>query len=226
MKHLISICFLLTTFIANAQIAKGDKMIGLSISYIKTTRSDGSINQPVNSSTYQNFKTKLSTSYFISNNIAVGFGLGYSNYNYREIYNKGDNISKSKESGISPFIMSKYMLKLGGNFYYSPMAQIYYRKVNDNSERYYKPTNTTEKNSGKGNEYGAIINPLQFGVLVKNRFFIELSMADIFFQNSKSEDKSPSNVVTTKKYNYFGVNLPFNYSEGSSPIEVSVSFKF
>jgi len=107
--------FLLTIQFSNAQTTTGTQNIGLNLSYYSTKANMLFINPGYPTLTYINRNSNLgigpSYSWFIANNLDIGGGLSYSNYNNSNSGNENVNPVResNKEWGATGFIR-KYLL--------------------------------------------------------------------------------------------------------------------
>lgn len=221
MKNQIKFHFILVFCIAslsaNAQIEKGKKIIGLGLSFYND-KEDNTLDR-IAKETSSNLSTSLSGAYLVSNSLSIDLGVEYSHYTSKNTDYVPGFYRKSVNNGFSPNVFVKYFKNISGQFYYSPKATVYIS--NYKSESFYKQDTATPETSStsKTNSAEISLSPMQFGFLINNKFFIELSFATISYENQKNTSNSGI-------YNYQTVNSKFQFDLPTNYTQVSFSMLF
>lgn len=221
-------------FTANAQTEKGKNFINGSVGFSSSDKDFGTINGNSALSNYatktKNFNIMPNFGHFVSNNLAIGLGIGYQNIKTTNIssdftissINYSSQISKQNSINFAPFI--RYYInvvekfKFFGQFNpsigfgkgeylnsqsYSSGSQI----INNSSESDYKFTT-----------YGAAINP-GFAFFPSKRWAIEFSFPLISYAKIKPKDQGTNSVV-------LGTSEDFNFATSSFNPSIGFNFHF
>jgi hypothetical protein len=200
-RIILSLILALFIFSANAQFQKGNILLGGDLSYSG------------NKSTSQNYsgEAKYNTGNFdislgkaIKENAVVGINLGFQPLT--NTYNTGVGLYTEKTNNYSIGIFYRVYKSLGKDFYIFGEAGGGYTGSTTNT----KDTTGNEISTGSGNGGNLYFSP-GIAYKVSNKFFIELSIPQIFTIHYASSNTKTGSVTTeTDKGFTAGVNLSSN----------------
>lgn len=232
-KLLITGILCAIAFTANAQTEKGKNLINGSVGFSSTERSFGDNN--INSSGNYLEKTKIVSimprfGHFISNNLALGLGVGYAysksisdrNYSSASSIDLSHQVAKQSSINFSPFV--RYYIDIAEKFKFFGQISpsIGFGKGEQSiSQSFYNGTQTINNLSAgdwKFTTYGAEINP-GFAFFPSKRWAIEFSFPLIKYAKTKPNNQG-TNTIT------LGSSEDFSFATSSFNPNIGFSFHF
>jgi len=193
MKKLLLSLFAVTALAltTQAQTEKGNYMIGGNVEF-NSEKVDG------NSKADIDFAIVPSIGYFISDNFAVGTGIGYQ---FAKSYSEsGVNSVKTQAFVVSPF--ARYYAGITEQFKFFgqlsvPMSFGNTKASTDNGDNYYKTNNN--------NSVGVALSP-GFAFFPSKKFGIEFSVNGISYNDNRLENANGDKITGNKNFN-IGANF-------------------
>lgn len=233
-KLLLAAALCAMAFTANAQTEKGKNFINGSVGFSSTEKSfrDDNVNSLVNYlDKTKAFNIMPRFGHFISNNLALGLGIGYvhgkSNTDRDEItstssINRVYQTSKQSSINFSPFI--RYYVDVAEKFkFFSQITtSIGFGKGEQSlSQSFFSGTqifNNSSEGDWKFTTYGAEINP-GFAFFPSKRWAIEFSFPLIKYAKTKPNDQG-TNTIT------IGSSEDFSFATDSFNPNIGFTFHF
>src|ERR1035437_1739066 len=234
MKKLIIIIILLQSLTAGAQIQTGTHVLS-GIFQINTNNSKET-NWQNDQTEYKNLNYNISPSYgyYISENVAIGLGVGYSSYDDKTINSSLSNVKFSTENknyvfNFSPFVRITHPiiehLYCNLNIYFS------YGIGSDESD-YTSPSFTIPPITGNQTSMSIGISP-GLDYFLNNHFALTFNYANLYYIATTSKPKNPIGPViittgngTTEEISpeYTTSSSGFNFNFGVSSISFGLRY--
>jgi hypothetical protein len=194
---LTGVCLFSFSFFAQAQFMKGSALLGGTFSF---TGNQSSLSNSPDETSTNNGYFNISLGKAIRENAVFG---GYINYQYNSQKYGGNSIpGKSRTDGYGIGIFYRLYKNLGKEFYFFGEAGGGYAGYSASSE-----DNLGNKSTGHSNGGQIYLSP-GIAYKISKKFFVELSIPQLF-NASYFSGKSESGTVTSSN-NYFNVNANLN----------------
>jgi hypothetical protein len=199
MKKLVLVLVAFFAFqMAQAQVKAGRIFVGGQLSYTSNAQ------ERTNSSSSSSFYLMPSVGYMLSNNFAVGAGLGYSTTSIDNYYNSSNNAVNytSSSIGLAPFVNYYKAINGAENFYFYAQAKLGFASTTT------KFSNSSSSASGTDVSFGISPNFVYFPAKLIG---IELGFTGLGYTLSNPEGDNNNSSTFTLGANSFNPRIGLNF---------------